>query len=393
VTFLPALHLALGGARERPRVPASLVTRPLSTLERLWPARRVSALRRPIFALSLALTAAAAFGVSRLSVESHVLSFFPDTHPLVKAQRRIERDVIGLTPVEIWVRGPRERVLADESIETFRRLAAACLTEADVTAVLSPFDMGLFRGRPATDVGSLIEIALGSSSGLPEALAERLRVSPDGTTELRLTVTVRTGSSESCAALVDRLEPLVAATVPPGTTARVTGAIPLLVRLQVLILTTQVKTFALSLVTVSALLALAFRSLKVALLGLVPNLLPVAATLGAMGFLGIPLDVATVTVASIAMGLVVDSTIHIVLRFTRATGAGRSGIEALDETFRAAGRPMVFSSLALSVGFAAFVAAGFRPTHDFGLLVGLTALSALAFDLTLTPALLLTVRP
>ena len=94
-------------------------------------------------------------------------------------------------------------------------------------------------------------------------------------------------------------------------------------------------------------------------------------------------------VAGIALGLVVDDTIHLLHRYREARLQGAFPERAVAAALSSAGRPVVVTSVALALGFAAFGAAPFRPTRDFGLLTAATATSALALDLLLLPALLL----
>ncbi len=321
--------------------------------------------RAAILASAAGVLLLGSVGVARLRVESDILSFFPSSHPLLAATHTLEERILGLTPIEIWFSGPAAQVFAPAAIAGAAVLADGVRAEPDVTGLFGPTSP---TDSPATWPGHL-----------------RLH---DGRADVRWTVAARTTSIEESDRLVRRIEDEVAAAAPAGVDARVTGSMPILIRMQALLLVSTVRSFGASIGLVTALLAVAFRSVGVGLLSLVPNVLPVFATLGAMGFLGVPLDVATVTVASIALGLVVDDTIHFLEHYVRA---GRTA-EAVETALGHVGRPILFSSLAVAAGFSAFAAAPFRPTFHFGVLVAVTSLFALVCDLLVLPALLST-RP
>jgi len=124
-------------------------------------------------------------------------------------------------------------------------------------------------------------------------------------------------------------------------------------------------------------------------ISLVPNLLPILVTLGFMGLLEIPLNTATVTVAGIALGLVVDDTIHLLHAWVEARNAGATIVAATERMLHHVGRPVLVTSVAVGAGFGVFAFSPFRPTLFFGLLIAVTAVTALLCDLGLLPALLL----
>jgi predicted RND superfamily exporter protein len=113
---------------------------------------------------------------------------------------------------------------------------------------------------------------------------------------------------------------------------------------------------------------------------------PVLVTLGGMGLVGLPLDTATVTVAAIALGLLVDDTIHL-LHHLRGRPRGTSLAAALPRALALTGRPVVATTLTIAVGFGAFALSPFRPTRDFGALIAVTSVSALLCVLVVVPAI------
>lgn len=357
--LLPALTTVLHGGSAR----SGDAGRPWSGGQFIMRLLKRPLWRRTILVGAVGGVLASGLGIARLRIESDILSFFASDHPLLTSTRTIEERLIGLTPIEIWFSGPPGEVLAPRALANAMQLAAGVQAEPAVSGIFGP----------------------SSPSATPAQWPDHLRLSDDRA-DVRWTVTTRTTSIEESERLVQRIEALVEESKPAGVEVLVTGAMPILIRMQALLLVSMLRSFGTSIGLVTLMLAIAFRSLRAGLMSLVPNVLPVFATLGLMGFFGVPLDVATVTVASIALGIVVDDTIHLLDRYL---SKGRT-LGALQAALQHAGRPILFSSLAVAAGFMAFTAAPFRPTFHFGVLVATTSLFALACDLLVLPALLAT---
>jgi diguanylate cyclase (GGDEF)-like protein len=135
-----------------------------------------------------------------------------------------------------------------------------------------------------------------------------------------------------------------------------------------------------------------FLSFKVGLIAIVPNLFPIVINFGLMGWLGIELSMATSLIASIAIGLAVDDTIHYLVRFNREFQIDLDDKRALKETITHIGRPIIFTTLTISAGFFILAFSSFKPTAIFGAMMVITMLSALAGDLILLPILMQRVK-
>ena len=131
-----------------------------------------------------------------------------------------------------------------------------------------------------------------------------------------------------------------------------------------------------------------FRSLKMGVIALAPNALPVVATLAAMGAFDVPLRLATVLVFPMAIGVAVDASIHLLSRFRHEQQGAADVDDALRETVDGAGRPVVVSTMLLLCGFLMLGLSHFQAMHDFAVLSGATMTSALLVDLWLLPALM-----
>jgi predicted RND superfamily exporter protein len=165
-----------------------------------------------------------------------------------------------------------------------------------------------------------------------------------------------------------------------------TGTFVLLNRTSDQIAGEQEQSIAIALVTIFLMLAALFRSLRVGITALVPNLVPVLFFFGFMGWRGIPLNLTTSLVASVVLGLAVDNAVQFIVRFRRVQREGLSLRDAIIESMRLSGRPIIYANVALAATFAIFAVSNFEPIASFGLLSAVTILGCLIEDLVLLPS-------
>jgi predicted RND superfamily exporter protein/CRP-like cAMP-binding protein len=154
----------------------------------------------------------------------------------------------------------------------------------------------------------------------------------------------------------------------------------------------QIKSLSLTLIIVFGIMFILFLSLRGGLVAIVPNLFPIIINFGLMGWFGVELSVVTSLIASIAIGLAVDDTIHYLFRYNIEYKKNLDKKLALKETIRQVGRPIIFTTLTISVGLSILAFSSFKPTAMFGVMMVITMISALAADLILLPSLMLRVE-
>ena len=353
-----------------------------------WLERRGTA----IFAVAAVSFLLALGGLRLLRAESHVLELFAPADRIPVNYHAIEDHLLGLTPIEMVVEGDPRSLLTNATLEAYRELLEQTLAEEPLVRQVVSVLLEPTRGRKlefAIEPAELREAL--ASEGLPEGAGAFVQVE-NGRYLLRTTLLATTNSSNVCQALVERLRARMAKRIPAGVSAYVTGSSILLIEGQVLLLRTQIWSFASAFAAIAIIILLAFRSLPLALLALPPNVVPVAITLGMMGFTHIPLNTATVTVAGIALGLLVDDTIHILFRWLQQRRLGKDTTAALTKALLQIGNPAVMTSVSFGVGFGMFAFAPFRPTTYFGLLIAITAFTGMLCDVVLFPALLLRMK-
>jgi predicted RND superfamily exporter protein len=170
--------------------------------------------------------------------------------------------------------------------------------------------------------------------------------------------------------------------------AKATGTFVLLAHLIESLLRDQLISFAIAAAGIVAMMTVAFRSLRIGIASLVPNLFPIVLVIGGMGWIGLPVNIGTAMIASVSMGLTVDSSIHYISGYRRARNAGQSTAEAIRTTNQSVGLALVFANIALVIGFTVLTLSRFVPLIYFGILVSLAMLGGLSGNLILLPLLL-----
>jgi predicted RND superfamily exporter protein len=155
----------------------------------------------------------------------------------------------------------------------------------------------------------------------------------------------------------------------------------------------QILTLAITVLALMGMFLVLFRSLKVALIAIFPNVLSVAAVLGVMGWLNTPLDMMTITIAAISVGIAVDDTIHYIHRFKYEFQKDRRYLPTMHRCHGSIGHAMYYTSVTIIIGFSILALSNFIPSVYFGLLTGLAMFIALLAALTLLPQMLILARP
>ena len=154
----------------------------------------------------------------------------------------------------------------------------------------------------------------------------------------------------------------------------------------------QVLTLGAVFLSIMAMFLVLFHSIKMAVIAIIPNLLSAVLVLGLMGWFGIPLDLMTITIAAITVGIGVDDTIHYVHRFRHEFTVDGDYWAAVVRCHRSIGRAIYYTSVTIMLGFSILVLSQFIPTIYFGVLTSLAMLVALVANMTLLPVLIVTFR-
>ena len=174
---------------------------------------------------------------------------------------------------------------------------------------------------------------------------------------------------------------------------RLTGLAVLYNNMLQSLFSSQIGTLGVVFVVIMIMFVVLFRSLYLAVIGMIPNLLAASVVLGTMGWMKVPLDIMTITVAAISVGMAVDNTIHYIHRFKLEFRKTSNYEVSMKNSHNTIGRAMFYTSTTIIIGFLVLVTSSFNPTVYFGLFVSLAMFMALMGALTLLPQLLMILKP
>ena len=155
----------------------------------------------------------------------------------------------------------------------------------------------------------------------------------------------------------------------------------------------QIKTIGYTVLALMLMFMVLFRSVRISLIAIFPNLLSSLVVLGVMGLGGITLDVMTITIVAISVGIAVDDTIHYLHRFQKEFAKDRDYLKSMHRCHRSIGNAMYYTSITITIGFSILAASNFIPSILFGLLTALAMVMALVAALSLLPRLILVFQP
>ncbi len=178
-----------------------------------------------------------------------------------------------------------------------------------------------------------------------------------------------------------------------ATQVHLTGMLVLYNNMLQSLFRSQIMTLGVVFIAIMLMFLVLFRSLKMAVIAIIPNLVASVQVLGLMGWLNIPLDIMTITIAAIVIGIAVDNTIHYIHRFTEEFGADHDYWATVRRCHGSIGHAMYYTTMTITLGFAILALSSFIPTIYFGLLTGFSMLVALLADLALLPLLLVGIKP
>ncbi|HRD52661.1 MAG TPA: MMPL family transporter [Flavobacteriales bacterium] len=382
--------------------------RHLAHLDRRWVNGATAGLERlvvhhrpAVYMVTLALTIVGLFGVWRLRSDTRVVDDLPKEHAIMQDIDFLEERFGGVMPLEVMVDTRKKgQALKDANLKRLSRLQDSLATFPELSRSLSVADAvkfikqsfyggdqeryALISGTEKTFILPYLEPAAeqgGVARGFIDADKQTTR----------LTVQVADIGTTRMDPLLHRLRAQVDSVFPPDQfDAVVTGTSVVFLEGSKYM----VKNLAISLVMAIAIIALLISMLvgsaRMMLISLVPNLIPLVATAGLMGFMDIPIKPSTILVFSVAFGIAVDDAIHYLARYRMAMRLEGTTIrEAATTALHEAGVSMMYTSIVLFCGFSLFSFSEFGGTRALGLLVSFTLLVAMLTNLIILPALLL----
>ncbi|MCA9040585.1 MAG: MMPL family transporter [Planctomycetaceae bacterium] len=328
----------------------------------------------------------AGIGFSRLTVETDFSRNFRESSPIIQSLNFVESHLGGAGNWEINFPAPTE--IDEDFLERVGKVSDQ-LREIRIgegttlTKVISLAD-GMNSIPKIPIVASTLQKRMALLNGFQKNFVSSLYNAEAGRMRIVLRAKERQ-SSELKLQLIAAAQKVVAKEFGEATP---TGLYVLLAYLIESLLSDQLTSFLLAGIGIFLMMSLAFRSPLIGLISLVPNLFPIVVVIGFMGWIGLPINIATAMIASVSLGLTVDSSIHYLASYRRERKLGANFQEAINRTHQATGKALVYANFALIAGFSVLTLSHFIPLIYFGILVSLAMLGGLAGNLFLLPVLL-----
>lgn len=349
-------------------------------------ARAVQRHPRLVAAAVVVFLAFATIGLSRLRMETSVGKNFRASTPIVQSMNFVEARLGGAGMWEVHFPAPRQ--LTPQYLDRVRSL------KQRLERIGGEDGPRLTKAIALTDVLDLIpdvpliadatRLELDAVAGIQPQLVHSLYNETEG----RMRMILRAREQQSTPRKIQLIETVDRVAHEEFQDAKTTGLFVLLAYIIESLMRDQVVSLALAAAGIGGMMTLAFRSLRIGLMSLVPNLFPIAVVVGTMGWIGLPINIGTAMIASVSVGLTVDFSIHYLFAYRRARAAGCDHRAALEETNRQVGQALVFVTFSLIAGFSVLSLSHFIPLVHFGLLVSAAMLGGLIGNLGLLPLLL-----
>ena len=370
-----------------------------------------------------------ALGISRLIVENSFINYFKDTTEIYKGMKIIDERLGGTTPLDVIVELDKPQTTvpkvqtktepqSDDEFDEFDEFKTApdekywfTSDRMAVTTRIHNYLDNLPETGKVLSLATMLKIAAKLNNGRPldnfqlalvySELPDRFKqmiIKPYASpkhNQLRYSIRVKdSAKSLRRNALLKKIRhDLVNKIGLSEQQVHLTGLLVLYNNMLQSLFDSQILTLGVVVLVLVVMFLILFRSLKLTLIALFPNLLAISVVLGFMGWLQIPLDMMTITIAAISIGIAVDNTIHYIYRFRHEFAAEMGYIKTVHLCHGSIGRAMYYTSLTIISGFLILTLSNFIPSIYFGLLTALAMLIALLAALTLLPQLMIVLKP
>ena len=375
---------------------------------------------KAVITIAISLLVLSYIGISKLTVENRFIDYFKSSTEIYKGMELLDQKLGGTAPLDIVLNAPSDWAIEEEGFDDdfgfeedlgsangywWNTISINKLEEVhdyveslpEIGKVLSVAS-GIKVARELNDGEELSELDLALVKNmLPEDIKDSLLSSYISQDENQVRISARVLESSYGLNRNELLEE-ISNTLESDygfskEEYRLTGLAVLYNNMLQSLFDSQIGTISIVFSVIFIMFLILFRSFYLSIIGIVPNLLAAGVVLGSMGLMSIPLDIMTITVAAISVGMAVDNTIHYIHRFKvefRETGQYKQSMINSHSTI---GRAMLYTSLTIILGFLVFATSNFNPSVYFGFFVSLAMIMALLGALTLLPQLLLYFKP
>lgn len=339
-----------------------------------------------------------AVGINKLSVENRFIDYFKESTEINQGLTLIDKKLGGTIPLEIIFDDLAEDYWYDQDLRVDIHKIHQYLDSLDETGKVLSIDTLMQMLAQANNNtmpnGFFLNII---KNKIPESAKVQV-MNPylsEESGQLRMVVRIHeTNKALKRAALIKKIENFIGKDIGfREGTFHTTGMLVLYNNMLQSLFNSQIKTIAVVFVMIFVMFLFIFKSFTLSLLAIIPNMLPSVFILGIMGLMNIPLDLMTITISAIAIGIGVDNAIHYIHRFQNEFKKDQDYLATMYRSHNSIGLAMFYTSITVTLGFLILALSNFIPSIYFGVFTAIAMLSALLANLTLLPKLILMVKP
>ena len=374
-----------------------------------------------LFGTTFIIIVASIIGITKLEVENSFINYFDQETEIYKGMKKIDDDLGGTTPLNIIIKFPSSNTEEknddefsewDEDLENKEDKSKYWFTRDKMDKILKVHDYldSLPEIGKVLSFGSILRVAEDLNkkelqsleiavlySKIPEEIKREI-VSPYisvDNDEARISVRIKDSMNDLRRDdLIKKINREINSKLGLDTKEyRLAGVLILFNNLLQSLFKSQILTLGIVMLGIFAMFFILFRNITLSFIGIVPNFIAAFFILGIIGLIGIPLDMMTITIAAITIGIAVDNSIHYIYRFREEYKKINNYDKTLDRCHSTVGIAILNTSITIVFGFSILVLSNFIPTIYFGVFTGIAMLLAMISVLTLLPKLLLIYKP
>ena len=350
------------------------------------------------------------YGATKIQIDTNIAEMFKADHPFTAAVEVVDQNMSGAQNMEIMIdTGVTDGMLDSKLLTAVDNLQARVESRypeiigrtnslanivKDINQIMNEDDPEFYRIPDSTQAISQLLFMFNSAN--PE---DRRNLVSDDYSRSHISITVRNLGSYEYKELFDDVSLDVQETFSdiekdfPNLDVNLTGSMATLMVVADEIATSQFNSFALALLIVSLIMIIALGSLGGGIMGMVPNAIPAFLAFGLMGLFGVPLDVDSLLIAPLILGIAVDDTIHFMTHYRVELSKTRSIAEALDSAIKEVGQAVMFTTMVIGLGFAVLSFSDYLGMAKVGFFGSMAIFVALLCDLFLIPAMIIIFKP
>lgn len=356
-----------------------------------------------VFAVAIVLVVASVFGMSRIRAVSHMIDDLPDDSPVRTDLAFFEQNFSGVMPLELLIdTGNKKGVLSlnnlrkIDQLESFLDSIEYISQPVSIISFIKAARQAFYNGNPAfyslpnnRDQGFVLRYLQGDA-GMNSGLATNFIDSTGQIIRVSLRI-ADVGSDKMDSLITQVIEPEIKRTFEETKlTATITGTTLLFIKGNKFLIDNLISSMVLAFIVIAIVMGILFRNLRMIIISLIPNFIPLIITAGIMGYFNIPLKPSTALIFSIAFGISVDNSIHFLAKYRLELFANNFFVPvAVSRSIKEVGSSMIYTSIILFFGFVIFAFSEFGGTVALGTLTSTTLFFAMFTNTILLPALLL----